>query len=330
MKKYLVVSFSNAKIFRNSSKRDYYRDSGISVDRMNQRYFLEPVTKYQVANMISVFMGERPVPSLRTVAYPRYERAMEIAMESYIRLDPYSYSDPNTGKERFITESCQIRKSADNSWLSTNVTWSWAKIKSVFDNINGIDGSALFKMFTDSLSGYLGLQDAAKVPIKRVRQMLTEKLMGHYRFKNIESYEVNTNNIKKLHRRKAIPEELRDVFLILMGQVEFNGKNIQRGVFLNSFLFNLKNMNSVPGAIRMTQLDICSNVVNLSGELIIPLEESDVEKIRNGDCHATFLDGGLVKFKKLTSGHDISTYGFKKVSEISTETKPFKKNTTKK
>lgn len=319
MKKYLVLEFSDARLFREFNTRklkDYYLDYGYPEDRINQRYFTEPITVYQVANLIAVLMGERPSPSLRKTYFKRYEPALDIAKNSYIRVDEYKYLDQKFGVERYISESMQLKKSAKNSWGTLNY-FSWEKIRKFLGQDEG-----LLEFFVSELSNYLNIEDCTKIPVKKIREILISDLSVYY---NQDLNDLNDKGFNELIETKPFPDGLRNLFLTLNGDIKFNDSvYLQRKGFLKSLLLKKSDWTRFKGIERLIQLDISANVICLSGELIIPLEENELQKIRNGDCCATFLDGGSVKFKQLSIDLDQDMFErFRKVSEISTETKAY-------
>jgi hypothetical protein len=76
---------------------------------------------------------------------------------------------------------------------------------------------------------------------------------------------------------------------------------------------------------RLCVTTAISNCIKLSGEIIIPLNENDIERLRKSKGCATILDGGLVKIKNMILEDDFSEDlmlmdGFRIVKDISLET----------
>jgi hypothetical protein len=310
MLKYLILEFSGARVFREFNSKninDYYLDYGYPQDRINQRYFVEPITKYQVANLLSVMMGERPYPSLRKVFHKRYEPALEIAENSYIKINDFTYLNEKTGEEKYIYESMQLKKSAINSWSTRNY-YTWEKFKIYLDHFG------LFDFFKTELSNYFKVKDCTKIPIKTIRKVLAENLSLHYNVDDIRKCK-DEKEFNNLINSKPLPEDLQNLYSVLI--------NSKKAGFFKSLILNKNDFNKFKGIERLTQMDFTSKVICLSGEIIIPLDENQVEKIRECYRCTTFLDGGSVRIKKLTSGSMINTDGFRKLSEISTETKTY-------
>jgi hypothetical protein len=77
-----------------------------------------------------------------------------------------------------------------------------------------------------------------------------------------------------------------------------------------------------------TQLTIIKGIdtkINLSGSIIVPVNDEDIEKIKNSKGCATLLDGGAVFIKGLKN--NVSVEGYTKVGDISMEKRqlPIKK-----
>jgi hypothetical protein len=73
------------------------------------------------------------------------------------------------------------------------------------------------------------------------------------------------------------------------------------------------------------RLNIIDTKINLSGSIIVPVNDEDIEKIRNSKGCATLLDGGAVFIKGLKN--NVSVEGYTKVGDISMEKRqlPIKK-----
>lgn len=77
------------------------------------------------------------------------------------------------------------------------------------------------------------------------------------------------------------------------------------------------NMNKNRTAITVT--NGLEEVIRLKGELLIPVSNDDIEKLRNCKGCATILDGGLVIIKGIESENTLQISDFTPVNEISTE-----------
>lgn len=76
------------------------------------------------------------------------------------------------------------------------------------------------------------------------------------------------------------------------------------------------NMN---GRTMITQTNGLDKLTRLNGQIIVPITDDDVEKLRLNKGSATLLDGGLVYIKGIKSGNSLNVDGFTKISQISLE-----------
>lgn len=60
-------------------------------------------------------------------------------------------------------------------------------------------------------------------------------------------------------------------------------------------------------------------VTKISGKILVPVSEEDIDRIRSNKGCATILDGGLVSIKGIIDSNFLNTSGFRKVSDISTQ-----------
>jgi len=124
--KFLVLGFKNARQFRPGKYKDKVGDINGTRDRDDIDFFEEPITKYQVSNLLHVLFGERPSPTLRETLIPRIDYYFDKANNSYIKLDSLKINN------NFVYETMQIKKSAWNSW-NPNVWIYWEKVKQMLD-----------------------------------------------------------------------------------------------------------------------------------------------------------------------------------------------------
>lgn len=88
---------------------------------------------------------------------------------------------------------------------------------------------------------------------------------------------------------------------------------------------NLTNPNATGTALNMLEVfplhvfRAVDDVIILSGEIYIPVDDDDIEKLRRSSGCATILDGGVVTIKGICYNDEFSDEEFTKVSEISTQ-----------
>lgn len=129
MSKYLVLKFKNAKLFRNTKDTsDYVLDMYGRRKRYGDAQFVEPITVYQISNVIHVLFNERPVPSHREVFYTKIDKLFDKALNSYLKINNPKILNKDTNVEEYITEIISKKKSVFNSYPK-NVCISWEIIK---------------------------------------------------------------------------------------------------------------------------------------------------------------------------------------------------------
>jgi len=87
-------------------------------------------------------------------------------------------------------------------------------------------------------------------------------------------------------------------------------------------IYGISNQESSINANVRTALTVTSSpfkVTRLCGEIIIPVSDEDIVKLKKNKGCATLLDGGLVTIKGIKHANMISVKGFKKMSDISLE-----------
>lgn len=136
MNKYLVLSFRDAGLIITDNKTNggkqtmdklpysLYEDNSRDVsDR-----FVEPITIYQISNVLHKLFGERPVPTFRYSNAKRNDYLFEKASECYLKLD--NILDKN---DKYIKETFMINKGVHNAYDPT-FTLNWIKVKKMLYN----------------------------------------------------------------------------------------------------------------------------------------------------------------------------------------------------
>jgi hypothetical protein len=125
----------------------------------------------------------------------------------------------------------------------------------------------------------------------------------------IDPYSLSFNNI----RARLVKLNIED-FLQGLRERQLTG--------LAQYIQNPNLAVQLTNKLKHTALNInngIEKVVILRGEILIPVSDEDVEKLRQHKGCATILDGGMVWIKGLVNGDHLSIEGFEKVGEISTE-----------
>lgn len=275
MNKYLELSFKNAGLIITDNKTNGGKQTKdklpYSLNYDNSRNvsdrFVEPITIYQISNVIHKLFGERPVPTFRYSAIPINEYLYNKALESYLKIDNVLDQNGNFIKETFMTN-----KGVHNAYSPT-FTIDWFKIKKMLNDDAYVDFLSLIKdLYNEIPQSFNDLVDMLKND------------------KN------NCNKVIKFFSDRK----------------------------LTTFTYIFKNQGKLINQIPLIQRTINYGKDYISifkGKIYVPINEDDIEKIKNGPGTSTILDGGLVKIEGILNEEDLpdaDDMGIK-VSEIPTK-----------
>jgi hypothetical protein len=289
---YLVLGFRNAKLFRNrrdSSCKDYVVDPSSEGGRrkrmdkakgMFTEQFVEPITVYQISNMIHVLFNERPVPTHRKCGYPKVDYLFEKAKDSYLKYVDCVGNDgvvktynSNKDVDEFTTETITISKAVWNSWNpSPQINW-------------------------DVINRYLGSKENVDWFFGEVIDLLTVNPLSH----DVE-----------IVRLSLLTKDLTNLF---------NGLTEIKRRGLVDYIKTGKG-SSITGGNDRVSLTVNSSidkVTILNGEILVPVNDSDIERLMGSMGSATILDGGYVWIDSIKRSEELSIDGFTKVGDIPTE-----------
>lgn len=286
--KYLVLEFRNAKLFRNNKfSKDYVFDKNISkgyrkrIDKeKSDLQFVEPITVHQISNMIHVLFNERPVPSHRDCLYDKVDHLFEKAKSSYLK-----YTDRNGGMP--FTEYLD---SKGGKHLVTEVM----TVNKAVDDCWKKNPQINWHIIRD----YLGDQDNIDWFFGEVIDLLGVNPLGH----SVEDV-----------RSALLTKDLTKMFTKL--------RSIGRGG-LAAYITDTKNAPDVASKTNRSRIMVntaIEKVTKYNGEIIIPVNEEDIAKLRESKGCATILDGGVVTIVGIKEAHEITVDDFIKVGDISTE-----------
>jgi hypothetical protein len=291
MSKYLILNFKNAKLFRKFDKEkknrkcdDFVSDGlGGYISRDYLPAFVEPITVHQVSNMLHVMFNERPVPSLRNSFYNKNEYYFEKAQNSYLKIDT-----PKISKNDYYYEKMHVKKAVPNSW-NPSIPSNWEIVRKYIDNEDK------FRIFVKKLNQILGVDDSESVPFLKIRNLVQ-----------------NLPQDKRLDLYNTI-STLRDI----------TGLNDYFGTYIGSGIFKKPVECAITRKLNKTARMVNSgleSVIVLSGQIIVPVSQDDVERLRtvSKGC-ATILDGGLVTIDSLKDENNVSIDGFTQIKDISDE-----------
>lgn len=295
MDKILLLKFSNARLFRKfnrkTKKNIYTKDKifcplGINnVNRNQVPHFIEPITKHQISNMLHVLFNERPVPTLRKSFYDKNEYYMNKADESYLKINTPKIRKFEDGED-FYYEKQHIKKAVFNAW-NGEVKPDWFIVKRYIDNNN------MFNDFVSMLNGLLNTNDVTKLTfldvIGLVRKLPSNLICELYNY-------IENKMIGKLSITYTFGIKRDNLIEPSYSQIT---QNMNNGITINNGI---------------------DTVLNLDGEIAIPVNNEDIFNLKNNSKgFAKLLDGGLVWIDSIISSYEFNEYGFVKVSEISTE-----------
>lgn len=273
MNNYLVLKFRNAKLFRNKKSKDFVFDLTSQRQRAGEPQFIEPITIYQISNLLHVLFGERPIPSNRISLYKKNDYYFEKAKETYLKVEGHKRFNKNKEQYEFVTEFLSTKKATWNSFQPQSQI-NWEIVKNYVGNEN-------LKWFLTDVEQILGIKPYS-LPFNKIR---------------IELLKHNT-------------EEL------------FNKLREHNLTGLVQYILDRKNSYQVTSKEKHTALNInngVENVILLRGEILVPVSEEDIERLKENKGCATILDGGMVWIEGIVNSDHLSIDGFEKVSEISSE-----------
>ena len=285
--RYLKVIFEDAALFRNNKMtKDFIllsRNNGICSRLEKQKEnFEEPLTVFQISNLIHVLFGERPVPTFRKVFYQPFDYYFEKAKNSLLYIDSYKKYNKNKEKFEFTNETLSTKKAVYNSY-SKKVDINWFLIKKF---LRAKDGSnTLFNEFVFDCDKAFNLK-VLNIPFYELRNLF---LNNNY----------NTSNIidkLSINKKTALSNYLTNK--------EKTGSEITT--------------NYTNGVIR-TYNNGLDKITVLSGEILIPIDNDDIKIItKKSNGISTILDGGLVYIHSILEDYEIDDkHKYNKVGEIS-------------
>lgn len=306
MEMYLLLEFDSGGLFRRITRQgsNYgYKDFIVDVDGLEDGTknkierdtlptFKEPLTVYQISNVLHVLFGERPVPSLRKSNYSRNEYLFEKARNSYLRI--------NTIKDqfgRFPREKFRVKKSVKNSWVR-EITITWEMIKYY---INDNEKYNIYLKFLEEILGFYPMS------------MTYEKLIDYVRELPLETSRKIFDIIKDL---KGCDGLCYGFGLYLKNNIFSIGK-IDKSVLVRRYYTNKTELFMT--TLRLINFGV-EDIAKINGFILVPITNEDITTLKeNSTGTAKILDGGLVWIRGIFSGDDIDVTEYTLLDEISTE-----------
>ncbi len=281
--KALKIKIRDAGLFRDprvSRSQDKMMDSTGYASRFDRRsrkstpYIEVPAGNLsikQVANLLRVLWGERPVPSLRKVseyfkADPYFERLAEktlVEMES-----PVLPADKvHRGKDYYPEETTTVRKSIGDSWQTATISYL-------------LDGK------------HVQVKGGLLYPA-RLRRYLGDTLYQRFAalVKGYGGANTVKNGIELLNQHKSDPGVVE-----FCAQCKADGRTSISNIILNANPGSVT-LHTFSPKFPLNLLMACGTVDTISkfsATLYVPVTGEDLAKVDSGTGVATFLEGGLV------------------------------------
>jgi hypothetical protein len=184
-----------------------------------------------------------------------------------------------------------------------------------FDNFTDSDGKFQTEVFQTNKSSWNSWQTTSFMNWNRVYNLLEDEYYTLFldMVKEVFNHTPETITFVGIAKLLKANDDQRvvEVFEILNA----NGKTP-----LYSWIYGEGTQKSEINKNIRTQITVIKGVdtkINLSGSIVVPVNDEDIEKIRNSKGCATLLDGGAVFIKGLKN--NINTEGYTRVGDISME-----------
>lgn len=289
--KILILNFENAGWFHKKPffYDDFMFDQDGQVKRSdNKKQYKEPITVHQVSNMLHVLFGERPSASLRRTLIKEIPEIKEIALNSWIKINDYCFTN-NNGKITFFEEKLKTKKAVWNSWSPNNTLLYWDRIEKFLEK-------ELYEDFVELVKKIFKTSNPCEKTLMKVIESL------HNNFLENEDVKVFLEKLKA-SGKSPLYYTIKDF-------------ELKDGRLKNSdFNKNSRIMQTVCGGV--------AGFIRLNGKIIVPIEDEKwIEKMRMSQGFATILDGGFVTIEAVLNEYefyDEHVFGFTKMNEISDE-----------
>lgn len=301
---YLFITFKNAAFFRDSSRsKDFVFDLDGKKKRIECEHYVEPINVKHVANALHVLMGERPVPTLRKSNLKFVDEIYDIAKNGYIRIDTYTYKNKYQNIDVYPEEVTTIRKSVYNSYSTAPEVISWERVRRLLEN----DLNDQFISLINDLMGF---------DVKNNYPLCVDGV------KALRDNHINDprliNFIDVLRKNKKQP---------MIDFINGSQKPSKNQLMANPNATGAEpTFNSNPRTQITTNFGV-DKKTKISGRVIIGVDQKHLQKVKNNKGYAKILEGGYFYIENNLPPYlmtDSMFDGFKKIGDISTETKKIK------
>ena len=297
MNNYLLLKFKDAKLFKRIGvdKIKYkIRDFSFNVinksygERTNLPSFIEPITVHQISNVLHVLFNERPTSTIRGSLYNKNEYLFEKAKNSYLKITTPKRFNKASNSEEYVSEIIHAKKAVWNSWKNNEIkSVNWEMIRRYFNN------QEKFQLFINDLNQILNF-NSRKIPF--------DDIINKVLALDINSRLLLYSKIKKYTKC--------DGLIYLFGRYD-NG------------IFEPPKYSAITSLANRGGLTVNNGIQEIfvfSGEIIIPVDENDLNIIKNFSTGtANILDGGFVWIDSIINANEFYDDGYTLVSDISTE-----------
>jgi hypothetical protein len=283
--KCLILGFKDAKLFRPNKKTKHriLNEDGYK-DREDKDFVNTPfdtISKDHVANVLLVLAGQRPIPRLRE-SHAKLEAdkdIIELAKDARVRIERGNYYDKE-GSLKVFEEVFSTQKTLKNSKKATmtyflnldekvlmkSILISWEKIKWHL-------GRDLFSLFKKMVIDVLG-DEALQWKMTKVFEDL---------------YHSKDEKVKKFCETVGVPAQYKNILVLGKADPEF--------YYTGYTGFKHWHYSTICRGIE--------KVACLSGRIVIPVNEDDLQKFEKGNGVATLLDGGLVYIEDIVDNSEL-------------------------
>lgn len=297
-----------------------FKDSGF-FENNNQNV---SVSVKQLSNVLHVLFGERPSPSYRRTVLPIIGEIYDMTSKGYIKIETpkvKQYGKTKYNKKIFYNrEFIQTNKNVFNSYKDKNrcfITWEILKIYL---------SDELFNKTISVFEKVLGYECKSKTAMNVIDEIIHIMSKNSYvidilskvnDYEKSKTLKINTNKISLTAIYKAIESD--NELLLLCKELASNGKTpfakLLFGIEKDSAINKISDLRILTTNVRGAE----SNYRKISGELIIPITDWGVEKLKKSMGVAKLLDGGVVWIEDLVDEDDLSMidlFGFVEINKL--------------
>lgn len=193
MTKYLVLNFKSAKLFSDKkTMTDIAPEYGIRLRRVNGLKFKEPITSYQIGNMLAVLFGERPTSTLREGLYGSNEYYRKLANTGFLKIHNYHCLNKKKGTHYYPTEKLSSVKAVYNSYGNSPITWEIIR--------KNCGNPEIFNELINLFERYSGLKNIRVMSFIELREILSHidlsPMDGFFKMNGISSIKSYIKDVK--------------------------------------------------------------------------------------------------------------------------------------